>query len=405
MPQQTVLVVGGGAREHVLATFIQEQEPNCMVVIACRGERKGVVTFDVDPMNVQAIVQAAKRYPNCFVIIGPEAPLQAGLADKLRDAGIGVFGPSAAAARLETSKIYGLNVLQTAHVPHPRSWVCYTPAAVKEIVRQLGGRGVVKQDGLAAGKGVEMCFSPEQAENVAFRFLSETNGAPLLVQKFLEGEEVSLFGFTDGWNISPLAAVCDHKLLDGKMTGGVGSYMWPKGWGQGYLQEQYLLETIVKPIVRGMFRRGTPLKGMVYVALMMTKEGPMVLEVNVRPGDPETQAFLPAFKGSLLGVCKATQNNTLDQVEMTWEQRTFTVAVVLVAKGYPGCVEKPAVIKEPRRGLFSRTRVFYGNPRGRAATVVVSDPGLMTARDAVYWAISQLSLEHVDFPKDIAQKF
>ncbi|MGH3038748.1 MAG: phosphoribosylamine--glycine ligase, partial [Gaiellaceae bacterium] len=319
-----VLVVGGGGREHALAWKIA-QSPALRDLHAAPGN-PGIAELGtchaVRPEDAEAVVGLCRRLRIDLVVVGPEAPLVAGLVDDLRRAGIGVFGPSAAAARIEGSKSFAKDVLRAAGVP-----------TAEELVEPRAPC-VVKADGLAAGKGVFVCET--DAELAVALPRAEALGGRVVVEELLEGREISFFALCDGTEALPLAPAQDFKrLLDddrGPNTGGMGSYS-PVPWlAKG--EADALVEAVHRPVLRELADRGATFSGLLYAGLMLTDDGPRVLEFNCRFGDPETQAILPRLEGDLLQALAAVADGSLAGVRLEARPEA-AVTVVLAAPGYP----------------------------------------------------------------------
>jgi phosphoribosylamine--glycine ligase len=290
--------------------------------------------------DVESLTAAARDVSADLVLVGPEAPLAEGLADALIAMGIPVFGPTRAAARLEFSKSFAREVMRESGVPGPEFAVFNEESeAVEYLIRNPGPR-VVKADGLAAGKGVTVCGNEAQAAeavraSMSGRAFGEA-GATVVLEERLEGREVSVFAFCDGNHISPLVAACDYKRLHdgdrGPNTGGMGSYSPPEFWTAEFCVE--VERTIMRPVVAAMAARGTPYRGVLYAGLMLTDDGPKVLEFNCRLGDPETQTLMPRMASDPLELMLACSEGNLDRIDVRWDERHY-VGVVLASGGYP----------------------------------------------------------------------
>jgi phosphoribosylamine--glycine ligase len=290
--------------------------------------------------DVESLTAAARDVSADLVLVGPEAPLAEGLADALIAMGIPVFGPTSAAARLEFSKSFAREVMRESGVPGPEFAVFNEESeAVEYLIRNPGPR-VVKADGLAAGKGVTVCGNEAQAAeavraSMSGRAFGEA-GATVVLEERLEGREVSVFAFCDGNHISPLVAACDYKRLHdgdrGPNTGGMGSYSPPEFWTAEFCVE--VERTIMRPVVAAMAARGTPYRGVLYAGLMLTDDGPKVLEFNCRLGDPETQTLMPRMASDPLELMLACSEGNLDRIDVRWDERHY-VGVVLASGGYP----------------------------------------------------------------------
>jgi phosphoribosylamine---glycine ligase len=397
-----VLVVGSGGREHALVWKLA-QSPLLGELHAAPGN-PGIATtatcHAVGADDPEGLLALCRERAIDLVVVGPEAPLVAGLADALRSAGVAVFGPSAAAARIEGSKAFAKDVMRAGGVPS---------AATLDEPR---APCVVKADGLAAGKGVFVCHDPSEAEAAWRR--ARAFGGPVVVEELLEGEEVSLFALTDGRHVLPLPAVRDAKrLLDGDAgpnTGGMGAYS-----PTPFLDDDAaaaLVDEIHRPVLAELARRGTPFVGLLYAGLMLTADGPRVLEFNCRFGDPETQALAPRIAGDLLdALARAARGDLSGAALGAWE--TASATVVLAAPGYP---ERP-VTGTAIRGLKAATEcgafVFHAGTAlredgfvtagGRVLAVTATGATLDEARAHVYDAVERVHVPGAHFRRDIAR--
>lgn len=397
-----VLILGGGAREHALAWRIS-QSPQCSSLFVWPGNGGTKQLRWNVCLNPDRLIDHIVALRPDYVVIGPETFLQEGLVDKLAERGIPAFGPSQAAAQLETSKSFALKVMQEAHVPHPGSWVFSNPQAVVTFATTYKKPVVVKADGLTGGKGVWLCHTLEEVERYANLCWELHPEEPIVVQELLEGQEVSVFAFTDGHNISSMVAARDYKrAFDGDRgpnTGGMGSYAWPYFWTTEL--EQEILEWIIRPIIRRMEMRGTPFAGVLYAGLMLTKEGPKVLEFNARLGDPEAQVILPLLETDFLEVCKAVYTQTLNQCEVRWRRDKSCVGVVIASNGYPEQAVPDAAV-EGLSKMDPEILVFHGGNSGRLMTIVGRGASVPEARDYVYSNLGLLHLQKAFFREDIA---
>lgn len=406
-----VLVLGNGAREHALLWCLSKCGP-CSLFSWPGNAGTAEVAVNVH-LNPDMLVEHIKGLKADYVVVGPESFLAQGVVDRLAEAGILAFGPRQAAARLESSKSFALRVIKEARAPHPASWVFSNPQGVVTFVKNYGKPVVVKADGLAGGKGVWLCHTLEEVERYARLCWELYPGEPIVVQELLEGREVSVFCFTDGYHVSPLVAACDYKrLLDGDKgpnTGGMGSYAWPKGWSQAL--EQEILLWVIRPVLRRMELEGMPFQGMLYAGLMLTKAGPKILEFNARFGDPETQVILPLFQGNLLEVMQACTEGGLEKVAFSWRRDLHAVGVVLASKGYPGEFRSgfPISLNGKGKGLVfhASTRLEEGRlvtdkTSGRILTAVGLGRSRPQARKAAYAQVEGITCEKAVWRSDIA---
>ena len=405
-----VLVVGGGAREHALVRGLVA-DPAVTEVVAAPGNAGIAVDVTTHPLDVAdpaAVAALATARGVDLVVVGPEVPLVAGAADAVRAAGVPCFGPSAAAARLEGSKAFAKEVMAAAGVPTARSVVCAGESEVAAALDRLGPTYVVKDDGLAAGKGVVVTDDREAA------LAHGAACARVVVEEFLDGPEVSLFAVTDGTTVVPLAPAQDFKRVGdgdtGPNTGGMGAYS-PLPWAPDGLVDE-VLATVLQPTVDEMARRGTPFAGLLYAGLALTSRGVRVIEFNARFGDPETQVVLARLRTPLGGLLHAAAVGSLAGVGPLEWSADAAVTVVVAAKGYP---ESPRT-GDPVEGLAgsdSGSYVLHAGTRldpegrtvsagGRVLSVVGTGPDVPTARDRAYAAVARVRLDGAHWRRDIA---
>ncbi len=347
-----VIIVGGGGREHALAWKLS-QSPDVEEVVCAPGNA-GTARFGrnvaVGAEDIAGLLSLANEEKPGLVVVGPEAPLALGLVDELEALGIPAFGPSAEAARIEASKAFSKALMDDAGIPTAAYGVFDDAGAAKDFVSQRGGAWAVKADGLAAGKGVLLCPDTASAhaaisEIMEHRAFGEA-GATCVVEEFLEGEEASFLAFADGETALPMASAQDHKAIGegdtGPNTGGMGAYS-PAPVLPGDLEE-HALETVIKPAIRAMARRGTPYKGILYAGLMVQGDELKVLEFNCRFGDPECQPLLTRMEGDLLPVLMACIEGRLHETAIRYSQDA-AVCVVMAAGGYPDAYRKGDAIQ------------------------------------------------------------
>jgi phosphoribosylamine---glycine ligase len=410
-----VLVIGSGAREHALCVALLSDP--AVSALACApgnaGTRAVAEPFPLDVADPAAVAALALEWRADLVVIGPELPLVAGAADAVRDAGVPCFGPSEQAAQLEGSKSFAKHVMAAAGVPTARSWAVGGPAeletALDEAAQVSGGAPyVVKDDGLAAGKGVVV--TPDRAAAVAHGRKVLDAGGAVLIEEYLDGPEVSLFAVSDGTTVVPLIPAQDAKRRDdgdaGPNTGGMGAYA-PLPWAPPGLVEE-VLATVLQPTVDEMARRGEPFAGLLYAGLALTSRGVRVVEFNARFGDPETQVVLPLLETPLAGLLLAAATGTLaQQPPLRWRDGA-AVTVVVAAPGYP---EAPRT-GEPVTGAEGDGVLHAGTTLGPDGTVlssggrVVSVTGtgadLAAARQAAYERVARVRLADAHWRSDIA---
>jgi phosphoribosylamine--glycine ligase len=420
-----ILVIGSGGREHALAWKIARSPHVERVLVAPGNDGMAAVarTFpDVAAEDADRILALARSEAVDLVVVGPEAPLAAGLADRLEAAGVAVFGPSARAARLEASKAFAKRFMARHGIPTAGFEVFDSLEAARAHVRARGGACVVKADGLAAGKGVAVCDGPEQAERALVEIMGERRfgaaGERVVVEERLVGEEASYHAVADGERVVPLAAAQDHKrALDGdrgENTGGMGAYSPTPVLDEA--AEKRVLEEIVHPTIRGLAAEGIPYRGVLYVGLMLDAAGaPHVVEFNVRFGDPETQPLVLRLDGDIVPLLDATARGRLDPARgLVW--RDAAVCVVLASGGYPRAFE----VGKPIHGLDALEAdpdvvVFHAGTRrdaarrfvtagGRVLGVTARGASVAQARERAYAACDRIRFEHMHLRRDIAAR-
>jgi phosphoribosylamine--glycine ligase len=416
-----VLLVGSGGREHALAWKLA-QSPGLTELHAAPGNPgigRVAIRHDVGVGELEAMTDLASRLAADLVVVGPEAPLAAGLADRMADAGIACFGPSVAAARIESSKAFAKTVMQTAGVPTARAVVCDTLAAAHAAIAESDGRVVIKADGLAAGKGVTVCGSVAEAHEavkeclVGERFGSA--GRRVLVEELLEGEELSLLALCDGEHVVPLPAARDAKrALDGDRgpnTGGMGCFSPVPGVHADLVDE--IVAEIHKPVVNELARLSSPFRGCLYAGIMLTPTGPRVYEWNARFGDPEAQVILPRLDADLLDLLHRAAAGSLGDVTAA-ELREPCVSVVIASGGYPETPQVGGPISGiDAAGAVEAVTVFHAGTAddqdgalvatgGRVLNVTATGADFAEARRRAYSAVDLIHLEGSIHRTDIA---
>ena len=406
-----VLVIGSGGREHAL-TLALGRDPAVAELHTAPGNPGTAAlgtNHGVDPLDGRAVAKLATRLGVNLVVVGPEAPLVAGVADAVRQAGIACFGPSAAAARLEGSKAFAKQVMAAAGVPTARSRDCVTRHQVDQALDEFGPPYVVKDDGLAAGKGVVVTSDRQVAVDHGMRC------GRVVIEEFLDGPEVSLFAVTDGRTVRPLQPAQDFKRVGdgdtGPNTGGMGAYT-PLPWAPDDLVEE-VHHTVLRPTVEEMARRGTPFSGLLYAGLALTTRGVRVIEFNARFGDPETQPLLARLATPLGGLLYAAATGDLAAYsDLEWS-RSAAVAVVLAAAGYPSTPVTGGVITGVDAASKNGSAVIHAGTAldqqgnlisagGRVLAVVGLGEDIDAARSRAYESIAGIQLEGSFYRHDIA---
>lgn len=412
---KTVLVIGNGGREHALAWKLA-QSPEISRLYVAPGNA-GTIGWNIpiSATDIPALVQFAMDKKVDLTVVGPEAPLTLGIVDAFQEKGLRVFGPSQAAARLEGSKAFAKEIMEQAGVPTAKSQVFTDCEKAKAYVQKIGAPCVLKADGLAAGKGVIVATDLESALSAVDEIMDGAlgdSGKVLLVEEFLEGQEVSLLCLTDGEKAVPLSPVQDHKrALDGDAglnTGGMGTYSPPPIWTLEI--EKDVMKNVVEPTLQVMKKRGTPFQGVLFVGLMLTADGPKVLEYNVRFGDPETQVVMMRLNSDLFKVLWACAEGTLSEVFLEWTDEA-SVCVVMAAPGYPLSYPKGIPILLPTH--FERGQVVFHagtavsengdlvSSGGRVLGVTSTGNTIKEARDAAYSLIEAIDFRGAHYRRDI----
>lgn len=410
-----ILVIGSGAREHAIVNrLLQDTTPHDILVAPGNaGIAQAVQTSPVDAESGASVLDVANSWRAELVVIGPEAPLVAGVADVLRAAGYAVFGPDKAAAQLEGSKTFAKDVMSAAHVPTGGAVFTHSIDEVREALDRFGSPHVVKADGLAAGKGVIVTEDTEAALAHARKYCD----GGVLVEEFLDGPEVSLFFLSDGTRVAPLTPAQDFKrALDGDQgpnTGGMGAYS-PLPWlPEGFVEE--VQHHVAQPTIDELRRRGTPFVGLLYCGLVVTAAGVKVIEFNARFGDPETQVVLTRLQGDFAGLLAAAAHGRLDEAPRPHFSDDVAITVVLASEGYPVAAQtgRPITGLDDAASIpgvhidHAATELRAGtlfSTGGRVLSVVARAADFATARERAYTAMSRIHLEGAHYRKDIAAK-
>jgi phosphoribosylamine--glycine ligase len=402
-----ILLVGSGGREHALALGLRADK-SCTELHAAPGNPGIASLATLHPVAItdnNAILTLAQQLAVDLVVVGPEVPLVNGVADVLRDAGFAVFGPSKAAAQLEGSKDFAKKVMRDAGVPTARSFTCTEQSEIEKALDAFSAPYVVKDDGLAAGKGVVVTNDRQVALDHAL------SCSRVVIEEYLAGPEISLFGISDGRNILPMQPAQDYKRAydgdEGPNTGGMGAYS-PLPWAPDDIVEE-TYEKVLAPMIAEMAARGTPFVGLLYAGLALTDDGIRVIEFNARFGDPETQVLIPRLMTPLATLLYNAATDNLDDAVLQWRDES-AVTVVLAAQGYPDSPKTGSVVSSIP--TIDKSQVFHAGTTlnggsllstgGRVLTVTGTGSDLTEARDRAYRAISQIELEGSFYRSDIA---
>jgi phosphoribosylamine--glycine ligase len=417
-----ILVIGSGGREHALVWKLR-QSPRVSKVYCAPGNggiAEEAECLPADVKNIDSLVAVANQVTPDLTIVGPELPLALGVVDEFNRRGWRAFGPTKAAAQLEASKSFAKEFLQRHYIPTAHFAICDSIDEVLAALPHFHAPVVVKADGLAAGKGVVICKTKEEAASSAAEMFSGKNlgeaGRRVVLEECLTGDELSFLVLSDGERVAPLVAAQDHKRIGdgdtGPNTGGMGAYSTPDIVDNQ--MTQWLLQHIARPVVAGMKAEGAEYKGILYCGLMMTARGPMVLEFNCRFGDPETQPILMRLESDLVEALEASIDGRVSEGDFRWS-RDASVCVVVSSGGYPGTFEAgKKILGLEDAGKVEGVKVFHaGTTRhddafftagGRVLGVTARAPDLKTAVDRAYAAASKIGFEGAHYRKDIAAK-
>jgi phosphoribosylamine---glycine ligase len=420
--KRSVLIVGSGGREHALAWTLARQGNASRIMVAPgnAGIAEIAECFAVKATDLDAQVELAKREEPDLVLVAPDDPLALGLVDRLQDEGFRAFGPSAAAARIESSKAFSKALMAKYGVPTAAFKTFDDAGKAADYIRAVDHRVVVKASGLAAGKGAIVTETKEEAlaaiDEIMVRREFGEAGDQVVIEEFMTGEEASLFAICDGTNFRTFVPAQDHKpALDGDKgpnTGGMGAYTTAPVLTQALIDES--CETIIKPTLKGMRQEGCPYHGMLYVGLMITDEGPKVVEMNARWGDPEAQVILPRLKTDMLALMDASIDGTLDKIEVE-EEPGAAVVVMLTSPGYPGKYPKGLPISGLEKAdAHEGVIVFHsGTVRdgdrwltngGRVLGVTALADDIPGAIERAYAAANEISWDGIHYRRDIGAK-
>jgi len=417
-----VLVIGSGGREHTLVWKIK-QSPKVSKVYCAPGNA-GISQLaqcvDIDADSIKKLIDFAKKEKIDLTVVGPELPLSQGIVNEFNQQGLRIFGPSKKAAEIESSKVFSKYLLKKYNIPTANYEVFQNSEKALAYIQQQTFPLVIKADGLAAGKGVFIVKNLLEARDALNALMEEKKfgeaGRQVIIEEFLEGEEVSILAFCDGKTVVPMVSSQDHKkIFDndlGPNTGGMGAYSPVPFYPDEF--EKRVLEEILKPTVKGLQNEGKEYKGVLYAGLILTKEGPKVLEFNARFGDPETQVILPRLKTDLIDILNAVIDSTLHKINIEWEDNAV-VCVVVASGGYPEKYQKGKVINgldklEKMKNMiafhagtkFQEGRVVTSG--GRVLGITAWDETISKAKEKAYKGIEEIYFEDMYYRKDIATK-
>ncbi len=418
-----VLVVGSGGREHALIRKIKES-PKVTEIACCPGN--GGISYDaecypeVSATDIDGVVALAKKIKADFVVVAPDDPLVMGMVDALNKEGFRTFGPNAAAAMIEGSKVFSKNLMLKYGIPTAEYKVFDNPADVISYIKEKNEfPTVIKADGLALGKGVIIPESLEEAEAGVKEIMEDKifgeSGNHVVVEEFLTGPEVSVLAFTDGKCVKPMVSSMDHKrALDGDKglnTGGMGTVS-PNPYYTPEIAEE-CMQKIFIPTIEAMNKEGRTFKGCLYFGLMITQKGPKVIEYNCRFGDPETQVVLPRLKTDIMDIFEAIENETLSELDIEWSDNACA-CVVIASGGYPKSYPKGLEITGLANGQLAGVTVYHAGTAikdgrlvtsgGRVLGVTALGSDLKTALDKAYAAVDRINFENKHYRKDIGKR-
>jgi len=416
-----VMVIGGGAREHTLAWKIAQSSKVTELYAAPGNAGTAAIARNLNlrPTDIEALATAAQDIGIDLTVVGPEAPLASGIVDHFEHLGMPIFGPTKAATQIESSKVFAKKLMQKYTIPCPRGVIFSSYPEARDYLESQAAPIVVKADGLAAGKGVTVANSKEEALKALSAIMEAkifgSAGDSVIVEECLTGREVSLLALTDSKTVIPLVPACDYKRIfdddQGPNTGGMGSYS-PPGFFDTALTKE-VMRTILEPAIRAMAEEGMPYKGVLYAGLMITPDGPKVLEFNARFGDPETQVILPCLKTDLVDILLAIINNRLDEIVIEWSNNAC-VGVVMASAGYPWSYKTGFPIKGLDK-LDTEILVFHAGTKqgensqvytdgGRVLTVTATGKTMAEARTRVYQTLPRIHFNGCHYRKDIAAR-
>lgn len=415
-----VLVVGSGGREHALCWKIA-QRPDTEVYVAPGNigmvDVATLVNIKVD--DIAGLVDFAKAEGIDLTVVGPELPLTLGIVDAFQEAGLACFGPNKAAAKLEGSKAFSKELMKKYGIPTAAFDTFTDVDKAKAFVDEIGVPCVVKADGLAAGKGVIICMTREEADKAIEDMLTDhafgDASATIVIEEYIVGPEVSVLAFADGKSVLPMVSAQDHKRIfdgdKGPNTGGMGAYSPAPVYTEALSAE--VNKTIIEPTIAAMAAEGTPFTGILYTGLMLTEKGPRVLEYNVRFGDPETQPIMVRMKSDIVALFQACVDGKLDEATLEWHDEA-AVCVIMASGGYPASSEKGVPIHGLDDIAAEEAIVFHSGTAekdgeivtngGRVLGVTAKDATIKGAIDKAYAAVEKINFDHMQFRRDIGAR-
>ncbi len=417
-----VLVIGSGGREHALVWKIASSPLVTKLYCApgSAGIARSAECVAIKADAIQELCDFALKEAIDLTVVGPESPLALGIVDLFENAGLKIFGPSKAAAQLEASKAFSKNRMNQFGIPTARYEVFSNVNEAKHYVIESEMPIVIKADGLAAGKGVIICKTSQEAVTALDRMMTQQDfgsaGSRVVIEECLEGEEFSVLALTDGETIIPLASAQDHKRAydydRGPNTGGMGAYSPCPQVSDEKFQE--VIQQVIRPMVEGLAKSGTPYRGVLYAGVMLTREGPFVLEYNARFGDPETEVILPRLKSDLVPVMLQVAQHKLEIKTLEWHEKAC-LTVVMASGGYPGHYHKNIPIQGLDAAASAQAVIFHAGSAKDAAGRWVTDGGrvlavsglgdnLKAAYDAAYQAVDKIKIEGAFFRRDIGKR-